>query len=263
MIRGALAAVLIATAAGSSLAYSPEGYPGWTWGNGTRDLNGFEGYGTQGNINQGIRWFTLPYDVSFKNYASYRWRMRTQNRQFYDARGPALGGEFTWAFFDFGADYVWQEYPQLHTHDEDPEIYLDWYKRVYYLGGSHPEFFGIPVVGYPTTFWGRMAHDFNNLEGNSAQGWVQQAVDWVRFPHDIVFRTLLSYNWRFRSKNQDFYNYQGPGIGAEFEHRPLNVGIEYIWRRYPLLHQNSHTFQLYLSWYYGWDLKDLHAGPTR
>ena len=258
MIRGlGLALLAVCLHAASAAAYSPEAYPGWSWGNGTRDFNGFEGYGTQGNVNQGVQWLTLPGGLPFMTYASYNWRMRTQNRTFYDARGPALGAQVSKYFLAFGADYSWTYYPFLDTTPEEFEIYLTGYKRVYYLGGPHPTFFGLPIVGYPTAFWARLSHDFNSLEGSGAQGWVTQSIDWVELPYHTVFRTLASYNWRFRSENQTFYNYQGPGLGVELEHSPLTLGMEYIWRRYPLLHEENKTFELYLTWYFYWDLKKL------
>ncbi|MBI4386370.1 MAG: hypothetical protein HY551_03210 [Elusimicrobia bacterium] len=239
-------------------SFSPEGYPGSTWGNGTRDLNGFEGYGTQGKVHQSIQWLTLPGAITAKTFAAYRWRIRTQNRNFYDARGPAVGVEFTKSFVDFGADFSWQRFPGLNRTSEDFQLFVTWYKRVNLLEkSSQANIFGLPILGLPLSTWGRLSHDLNNIEGDGAQGFVAQGVEWFRMPGDIVFRTLASYRWRFRSENRQYYNTHGPAVGVELGRKTVDVGVEFIWRRYPELPRSSRDFQLYLTWYFDWDLKNL------
>lgn len=251
-----LAAALLAPV--SARAYEPEAFPGSTWGNGTRDLNGFEGYGTQGWVRQGVQWLTFPGQITAKTFAAYNWRLRSQNRTYYDSRGPAVAIEFSKAFLDLGWEYSWQEFPQLDTRSENPAVYANWYKR-YDLSvwQKRANILGLPVVGLPFSTWGRLSHDFNNLEGDGSQGYVRQAVEWVRLPGSVVLRTQASYNWRFRSKNRPYYNMHAPSAGAELGWKTVDLGIEYLWRSYPELSKNTRDFQLYLIWYFNWDLKRL------
>jgi hypothetical protein len=47
-----------------ALAYSPEGYPGNFWNSLGTDFGRFDGVVEQGNLRQGVRWITLPADIS-------------------------------------------------------------------------------------------------------------------------------------------------------------------------------------------------------
>ena len=53
---GAAALAVLLAAGPASLAaaaYAPLGFPGALWGGASRDMSGFEGYGTQGWLKQG------------------------------------------------------------------------------------------------------------------------------------------------------------------------------------------------------------------
>ena len=81
----ALLCACLILSAGPAFAWSPEGYPGSTWGNVGRDMSGFEGNDTMGKVTQGIRWVTLPGKVTVDTYGSYRWRYRTENQRFFES----------------------------------------------------------------------------------------------------------------------------------------------------------------------------------
>jgi hypothetical protein len=235
----------------------PEAMPGSVWGTATKDFNDIEGWGTIGNLTQGVKWATLPADIAFTTYASYRWRLRSRNKLYYDAHGPALGVEFSRDAFSFGGDYEWQKYPGLDYTTNNFALYLSWYKRIDFLKGEdgHASLFGLPVLGFPTTTWGKVYHDFDHLEGTGTLGWVSQAVEWFSLPGDVVFRTLAIYRWRFRSKNEQYFDAHGPGLGIELGHKTVDLGLEYSWQRYPKLNTSTNDWHLYLTWYFGWDLK--------
>src|SRR6476659_7906339 len=116
--------LLAIVSTGNAFADFPEAYPGSFWGTGTRDRNGIEGWGLQGNVNQGMQLFTLPENIPFKVYGAYSWRLRTENNTYYNADGPALGAEFSWKFLNFGAAYEWTTYPYLNTVTSDFTLYL-------------------------------------------------------------------------------------------------------------------------------------------
>ncbi len=237
----------------SSFAWQPEAYPGWFWSNTLYDFKRFEGFGNQGNLTQGIQWLTLPGEISATTYASYRWRIRTQNREFFDAHGPVLGVMFTKGLVNFGFEYEWQKYPFLNNVTvNNASLFMTWFLRERWIGGSHPTFFGIPVVGFPTTTWGRLNYDFNNIEGAGAMGYVSQAVDWAQITDEIVLRTHLTYNWRLRTKNSEFFNMHGPSIGTELVRDAISLGGEYGIQYFPSLQQEISRFQIYLNVYLDW-----------
>ena len=236
-------------------AYSPEAYPGSLWNNTTHDFDRFEGFGNQGNLTQGVQWLTLPGEIPVITFASYRWRLRSQNQDFYNAHGPAAGVEFRKLFFNFGFEFEWQTYPVLETTTQNGSFYLTWYKRMRFIGGDNPTLFGLNVVGFPTTTWGRLNYDFENLEGAGAMGFLTQAIDWVTLPGDIVLRTQATYNWRFRSKNNVFFNMHGPSAGIEFARDTVNLGVEYGIQHYTELNENVNRFQVYLNWFFDWGNK--------
>jgi hypothetical protein len=240
-------------------ATSPEAYPGSFWGTGTNDFNDIEGMGTQGVLSQGVQWFTLPGDIKFQTYASYSWRFRAKNNDYYDAHGPALGAEFSWKFLNLGWDYEWQKYPSPSpgTDIQNSVVYITWYKRfdLFSPTDGSPSFLGIPVLGFPTTTWGKIFRDSKPVEGNGTLGWISQGIEWCRFSNDITFKTLAIYRWRARSENSRYYDFSAPGIGIEFSRNSVDLGLEYSWANYPRLETNANNLHAYLTWYFDWNLK--------
>jgi hypothetical protein len=255
LLRVLMWVVPLAGLGSNAWALSPEGYPGSIWGTAARDLNGIEGYRTLGSLTQGVQWLTLPGAIPVKTYASYRWRIRSQNKTFFDAHGPAVGVEFSKSIFNFGIEHEWQSYPALATHVRAAAIFLNWYERADWISGAEPSLFGIRVLGFPTATWGRVSHDFNQFEGPGTMGFVSQAIEWFKLPADTTFRTLAYYHWRFRSQNIPYYNAHGPGLGIELGRGPTSLGAEYSWQSYPGLDRTTGEFLLSLSWYLSWNLK--------
>ncbi len=251
-----LAALLaLAASASSAAAYAPVGYPGGVWGNASRDFSGFEGWGVQSWARQGVTWATLPWNVPFQSFAYYRVRSRSENRPFFNAHGPAFSVELSKGFATLGADFYWQQYPELRRREDHHELFASWYKRIDLARGSKPKLLGVPLQGFPLTTWGRLSRDLDGLEGNGAQGWIQQGIDIVRLPGAIMVTPFTAYRWRIRSENRTFFNVHGPAIGIEFSRGPISLGFEQAWRRYPGLQRTERAVQAYLAWYYEWDLK--------
>ena len=263
-----LAAVALLAVFGASTArsWSPEGYPGKLWTMETSDHGNLEGTGTQGRLTQGVQWLTLPGAIAAKTYAAYDWRVRTLNSAYYNAYGPAAGVEFSKSFLDVGADYGWQEYPELNQATQDLSLYASWYESYnWFKHGENPNILGLPIVGLPIATWGKVTHDLNSFEGDGTMGWVSQAVEWVRLPIPTspLLRTLATYRWRFRGKNRTYFNQEGPAAGLELGWRHLTAGLEYSWRHNPELYtdqRNTRNFQIYLSWFSAWDLKGFKHG---
>lgn len=249
-----LAAVLTAGASPAA-AYAPLGYPGAFWGSASRDFSGFEGYGLQSWIRQGVTWAKLPGDIPLETYGYYRWRSRGENRLYYDAHGPAVSVEISKAFASLGADFYWQNFPELHRQENHQEIFAGWYKTVDLARGSAPRSLGIPILGLPLSSWGRLSHDLSGVEGNSAQGWVQQGADVAKLPGKIRVTPFAAYRWRFRSMNRPYFNVHGPAAGVEFSGGHVQLGFEHAWRSYPELRRSERAYQAYLAWFYEWNLK--------
>jgi len=206
-----------------------------------------------------VHWVTLPWQVAVKTQAGYNWRVRTEERRFYDARGPVAALELSKSFVDAGLNVTREELPRLGRISTASSLYATWYKRVNLTKGrAEPTFCCIPIVGVPFSSWGQISRDLSGFDGNTTQGFLSQGVDWALLPGGITFRTTAAYRWRFRTKNRPFYNSYGPSVGVEFAHKYLQLGLERFWRRYPERNRPvSKEFQVYLSWYYRWDLKTL------
>ncbi len=238
-----------------SLAYSPEGYPGNFWNSLGTDFGRFDGVVEQGNLRQGVRWFTLPADISVNTYIGYRWRIRTLNREFFDAHGPVASLEFQKSIFNFGVQYEWQTFPPRNESQQYPSVYVNAFDSVDLLRGSR-SLFGIPVVAAPFSGWARVMHDFGNFEGLGTMGYLSQAVEWFTLPAEVVFRTQALYFWRFRTLNKEFFDVHGPALGVELARGSLNLGAMYGWDRFPSLGRSTENFRVYLNWFLQWDLKN-------
>lgn len=261
-VRRALAAValgLFLLPVEPAGAYEPLAYPGSLWGYGYREFNGLEGTAIQGHLTQGVDWAKLPYGLTFNTFGLYNWRFRTLNQDYFNAHGPALGAVLRRGSIEAGVDYNWQEYPLLHQPSQALEFFADWYKdweldKV--LGQA--SWRGRVIKGLPLTTWGRVSvlgYERNDVEGTGTMGWVKQGVRWLKLPYQAGLVTFASYNWRLRSLNRPYYNTHGPSVGVEVSQRYASLGLQYDWRSFPELHQDTRSLQLYLIWYLDWDLK--------
>jgi len=247
---------LLALSGRPAAAYSPLGYPGSMWGNFYREFDGLEGTGIQGHVTQGVDWFKLPLGVTCDTFGGYNWRFRTLNKDYFNAHGPEVGMVLKKGPIGVGADFVWLYYPELRRTSRDFAFFADWYETwniAKALGA--PSWHGHAVRGLPLTTWGRMSHDLNATEGQGSQGWVKQGIHWIDLPYKVGLVTYGSYNWRVRSKNRPYYNTHGPSAGLSLEQRYVNLGLEYAWRNFPELQRSTRSLQLYLTWYFDWDLK--------
>jgi len=226
-------------------------FPGSLWTSNSTDLNRFDGAGTQGFVRQGARRIMGSSDWSLTPYLGYSWRFRTLNSLYYNEHGPMAGIELSRGFLNLGLQQEWQIFPAQSASLSYPSAYLTWYKSIDLLGGSG-RLFGIPVLSAPLSSWGRMQHDFNAYEGPATLGFVSQAVDWFKLPRDTVFRTQMLYSWRFRAKNNAYYDLSGPAAGVELVSGPVNLGASCSWERYPARGGEATLFRIYLSSYLDW-----------
>jgi hypothetical protein len=245
----------------SATASAIEGLPGSTWGNATDSFHGYApstGWSEMTWINQGIDWFTLPGGITVNTYGEYRYRHRIQNKQYYDAQGPALGLEFKWTYFRLGTDYYWEKLPSWPGGVERSN------NREYYLTGYYAwdlnKATGLntsKIGGFPGGVWFNATYDAKGLTGSGFMGWINQGIDWATLPGGIVFNTFAEYRFRERTKQFEYYDAQGPAAGITFRKSVFTLGLDYYWETDPELHgdRNYGYYELFLTWYIDWDLK--------
>ncbi len=116
------------------------------------------------------------------------------------------------------------------------------------------------IEGLSGSTWGNLTQSVNGLTGSGAEGWIRQGVDWFSLPGGITFDTYAEYRFRTRTKQQQYYNAQGPVLGLEFKKSSFRLGLDYYWEEYPDWPggtQRSHNREFYLTGYYNWDARKL------
>ncbi len=111
------------------------------------------------------------------------------------------------------------------------------------------------LVGLPGSTWGNATYDADGISGAGTMGFLRQGIDWLRLPGDIKLDTYAEYRWLLRTKNNAFYNSTGPVLGVELRHSVFRLGIDYYRQYFTELSRTSNNREIYLDWYYGWDLK--------
>lgn len=101
------------------------------------------------------------------------------------------------------------------------------------------------VEGLPGYTWGEIRNDFGGRKTVSYL--VNQGVDWVVLPGDIMLNTFIEY--RSIDNEWQLLNDDTEGVvGFDFYHKPFHTGVEYIldhWR-------DENAGRYYLSWYHDW-----------
>ncbi len=108
-------------------AYEIEGLPGSVWGQASYERADIAGPGVLGFVNQGIDWITIPGDLTVNTFAELRYRFRENNKEFFNAYGPAVGLELRRSPFHLGVSYYWERYPEVQETSNRVQFYLSWY----------------------------------------------------------------------------------------------------------------------------------------
>lgn len=251
----ALAFCALFAAAFPAGAHAAAGYPGAAWGGISRGFDGLEGTGTQGWVKQGVKWFSFS-GADFLTFAEYSWRLRTKNNTYYDVVGPGLNASLKKGPFEAGLDTSWLRYPERGESVNSSSLYGGWYysRDIYSWTGGAAAGESSPKA-LPLSTWGRFNYDLHGEEGTGSQGWVKQGADWFSFGGGWVLNTFAAYNWRLRSRNRTYYDALGPSLGVNISRGGMDLGLEYLWQRFPKLGVSTKTAGIYLKWYYSWDLK--------
>lgn len=255
LIAGAMLAALVLPSGVS--AFEVLGCPGSIWGQITHEKNTISGSGIMGFVNQGVDWFNLPGDIVLNTFAEYRYRARTQNQKYYNSNGPAVGIILKKSVFQLGMDFYWEHFSELGETSKNREFFLTWFYTWDLKSPDNPKFLGIKLNGLPGSTWGVLTNDINGINGSGAQFFVNQGVNWTTLPGNIDLVTYAEYRYRARTRNQEYYDAQGPAVGVEFRKSYFTWGMDYYWERLPGLGQREDILQFYLTWYYDWDLKKV------
>lgn len=126
-----------------------------------------------------------------------------------------------------------------------------------WLAWGVPSIWAFEIEGLPGATWGQLTEESTSVSGSGAMGWVNQGIDWITLPGKVTVNTFAEFRYRYRTKNQDFYNAYGPALGLELRRIPFRLGVDYYWEKFPALDQdpNNGKVEYYLTWYYAWDLK--------
>ncbi len=110
----------------STPAFAIEGYPGSMWGRVHSELDGVNGDGAIGYINQGIDWADIG-GIRLNTFLEYRYRLRTQREDSYNAYGPAVGVALKKGSVRAGINYHLERFPKLGDTDEKVTLFIEWY----------------------------------------------------------------------------------------------------------------------------------------
>ncbi len=111
------------------------------------------------------------------------------------------------------------------------------------------------IEGLPGGTWASFNYDLHGLTGSGGMGWVNQGIDWVELPGEIMVNTYAEYSLRDRTKKETYYDARGPSVGIKFEKSYFNLGAEYYWTDYPKQNERDTGYKYTFGWYYSKDLK--------
>lgn len=261
LLRLAAVGLALAGTRPDALAFRSPALPGSSWGRASHDMgDDVAGTGIMGFVNQGVDWAGLPGGTTLNTFTEFRHRVRTENNDFYNAYGQALGVDIRRSSLHLGANYFWERFPEIQR-DSD--------KFQYYLHSHNPwdlkPALGLelPVLGLSGSTWNRLTYDADSLIGAGAMGFVNQGIDWTVLPGGVVLNTYAEFQYRLRDKNNRFYNAYGPSLGLELRKASLRLGLGYYWERFSELEKNSNKLQAYLAYYCDWDLRDIEKLARR
>lgn len=238
-------------------AFSPAAYPGAVWMMSGRDTNGIYGTNTQGSVRQGVELLCLDGGQPLQVYGKYTWRFRNINKDYYNSYAPYLGAMLSFKFVDVGAEFGWPHYTGLSNGSQDYSVFANW-SRYWSLKDWRKSDF---IKALPLSTWGSAAYDLSNKNGSSTMGWVKLQADVFWLPHNIMAGPLVSYDWRLRTRNADYFNLSEISSGLEIGNDVVQLGAKYSWSHYPKLNQQDRGMYYYITIYKAWDLKS--AGPAK
>ncbi len=232
-------------------AFTPAGYPGAVWMNSGRDMSGIDGTYTQGMVRQGVELLQLSGGQPLQVYGRYNWRLRSINQDYYNSYTPYVGAMLSFKYVDVGAEFGWPHYTGLSNSSKDDSLFVNW-SRYWGLKEWRKSDF---IKALPLETWGSVAYDLGNQNGSSTMGWVKLQADTFWLPHNVMAGPFVSYDWRLRTQNSEYFNFSAVSAGFEIGNDFAQLGTKYSWRNYPKLKTSDHGLVVYINVYKAWDLK--------
>lgn len=109
-----------------------------------------------------------------------------------------------------------------------------------------------PLAGLPGHSWGSVYHDLQGPAGTGGSFLLNQGIDWVRLPGDVVLRTYGEVWYRARSKEPRYHDLVGQAAGIELRKEMFRLGAEYAAEQYTRQDKHNSGAVLFLSWYRDW-----------
>ncbi|MBF0558917.1 MAG: tetratricopeptide repeat protein [Nitrospirae bacterium] len=108
------------------------------------------------------------------------------------------------------------------------------------------------IVGLPGYSWGNNLHYLKLYTGNSPSFSVNQGIDWLRLPGDVILNTYGEYRYTNKTNSATYVNTSGQDAGIVFKKSDFKLGAEFSWDKYPDLRKTETSKNVYLTWYYDW-----------
>lgn len=104
-----------------------EGLSGSTWGELTYESGDtFSGPTAQGYFRQGIDWVSIK-QYKLDTFAALHYRFRTDNSDYYNTFGPALGVEIKKGPVNVGVQYYWERFTELQRSNNQLQFFMSWW----------------------------------------------------------------------------------------------------------------------------------------
>ena len=111
------------------------------------------------------------------------------------------------------------------------------------------------IEGFSGSMWGIGIYETTE-DNPKTLGSIRQGIDWFKV-YDTEFSTYGKFRYRFEDKEAEFFDAYGPALGVSLKRGNIRLGLEHRWERQPRRDKSTSSSDLYLEWYFGWDLKDL------
>lgn len=247
-----------------SNAFSPMGYPWFTWGDLTYQTNGAEdGFKGEGYLEQGVDWFPLL-GWTANTFVGVHAVGSDDSDQYWNNKFGIMPGVKFKRSFNFGeatvlevaVGYRWEYYAYFDGHDSSRGIgFGDWY-----IAGNWAE-------DFPWHSWGEISNGAGDPESSfKVDAYIQQGYklatlgQWTVMPY-IGARVVQS------DSDDDYWNNKiGPRFGLEFQHAVGKNGSIAIGARGDYYTYNDSGVDdeligtIYLTWWFAGDHKNNQEG---
>ena len=109
-----------------------------------------------------------------------------------------------------------------------------------------------PIAGLSGHTYGSMTHDNKGSSGTGVSVLINQGVDWIKLPWDVMLRTYGEIYYRTRSNDFTYYDLVGKSVGIELDKSIFKLGVEYVSEQYTTQSKSDSGSHLFLGWYHDW-----------